>query len=186
MGLVPIGQTPGVPEIPVTTGTSGTSGALVTTKIPATTNTPGNPSCSSGQTLYDGSCIDTQSNSQHCGACGNVCNTSEPCSEGKCLSWAGSWWSADMARTFELTQTGTSVSGFDSTYHHITISVQQAGIRRDLPVLGCHMVKMVLHILSPVRLIWPRMGNRSTAVCSEKIPSPIPGNRTDLLPGDLF
>ena len=99
-------QTPAVPV------TSLTLGASVTTKIPATTNTPGNPACSSGQTRCDGSCIDTQSNSQNCGACGNACNTGEPCSEGKCLSWAGSWVQGGWK--FELTQTGTSVNGTDS------------------------------------------------------------------------
>ena len=106
-------QTTGVPEVPVTPGTSGIPGASVTPKIPATTNTPGNPSCSSGQTRCDGSCIDTQSNSQHCGTCGNVCNAGEPCSEGKCLSWAGSWID-DHGGKYELTQTGTSVNGTDS------------------------------------------------------------------------
>jgi hypothetical protein len=102
------------PAVPVTAATSGTSGALVTTEIPATTNTPGNPSCPSGQTLCDGSCIDTQSNSQHCGACGNVCNEGEPCSEGRCLSWTGSWVEEPSGWKYELTQTGTSVSGTDS------------------------------------------------------------------------
>ncbi len=106
-------QTPGLPESSVTPGTSGTSGALVATEIPATTNIPGNPSCSSGQTSCDGSCIDTQSNSQHCGKCGNACNEGEPCSEGKCLSWAGSWVEKSSGWKFELTQTGTSVSGAD-------------------------------------------------------------------------
>jgi hypothetical protein len=104
------GQTPGVP---VTPGTSGIPGASVTTEIPAPTNTPGNPSCSSGQTRCDGSCIDTQSDSQHCGTCGNACNEGEPCSEGKCLSWAGSWVEKSSGWKFELTQTGTSVSGTD-------------------------------------------------------------------------
>jgi hypothetical protein len=96
----------------VTMGTSGIPGTSVTTKIPAPTNTPGTPSCSSGQTRCDGSCIDTQSDSQHCGACGNVCNTSEPCSEGKCLSWTGSWVQ-EGGWKYELTQTGTSVNGTD-------------------------------------------------------------------------
>jgi hypothetical protein len=109
-------QTPGVPDVPVTPGTSGIPGASVTTKIPATTNTPGNPSCSSGQTRCDGSCIDTQSNSQHCGACGNVCNTGEPCSEGKCLSWAGTW-NDPSGWKYYLTQTGTSVNGTDTFKH---------------------------------------------------------------------
>jgi hypothetical protein len=117
------GQTPGVP---VTPGTSGIPGASVTTEIPAPTNTPGNPSCSSGQTRCDGACIDTQSDTQHCGACGNVCNESEPCSYGTCLSWTGSWWSEDMGRTFELTQTGTSVNGFDS-FNTIIISGSTSG-----------------------------------------------------------
>ena len=119
------GNTPGVSEVPVTPGTSGIPGASVTTKIPATTNTPGNPSCSSGQALCDGSCIDTQSNSQHCGACGNVCNAGEPCSEGKCLSWAGSWVDQN-GWEYELTQTGTSVSGTDS-YKQIIISGSTSG-----------------------------------------------------------
>ncbi|MDO9326787.1 MAG: Stigma-specific protein, Stig1 [Methanoregula sp.] len=105
------GQTP---SVPVTPGTSGIPGASVTTEIPATTNTQGTPSCQSGQTRCDGSCIDTQSNSQHCGACGNVCNTSEPCSVGKCLSWAGSWVEKSSGWKFEMTQTGTSVNGTDS------------------------------------------------------------------------
>ncbi len=104
------------PELPVTRGTSGTPGASVTTEIPATTNTPGNPSCSAGQTSCDGSCIDTQSDSQHCGACGNVCNEGEPCSEGTCLSWTGTW--IQDGWKFYLTQTGTSVNGTDTFKHN--------------------------------------------------------------------
>jgi len=115
------------PALPVTTGTSVSPGASVPTEIPVTTITSRNPSCSSGQTLCDGSCIDTQSDSQNCGACGNVCNTSEPCSVGKCLSWTGSWWIDDGQRTFELTQTGTSVNGFDSTFNQIIISGSTSG-----------------------------------------------------------
>jgi hypothetical protein len=98
--------------VPVTTVPSGISDASVTTKIPATTNTPGNPGCSSGQTLCGDSCVDTQSNSKHCGACGNVCNESVPCSEGTCLSWTGTW--IQEGWKYELTQTGTSVSGTDT------------------------------------------------------------------------
>jgi hypothetical protein len=120
------GQTPGVSEIPVTPGTSGIPGASVTTEIPATTNTPGNPSCSSGQTSCDGSCVDTQSNSQHCGTCGNACNASEPCSEGTCLSWTGSWWLENGQRMFELSQTGTLVNGTDS-YNQVIISGTTSG-----------------------------------------------------------
>ena len=127
------GQTTGVPAVPVTPGTSGIPGASVTTKIPATTNTPGNPSCSSGQTRCDGSCIDTQSNSQHCGACGNVCNAGEPCLEGKCLSWTGFWWNEDDHRMYELTQTGTLVSGTDS-YQQVIISGSTSG---NPPRLTC-------------------------------------------------
>ncbi|AGB03298.1 Stigma-specific protein, Stig1 [Methanoregula formicica SMSP] len=124
----PVSPTPGQsPDVPVTPRTSETPGASVTTEIPATTITAGKPSCPSGQTLCDGSCIDTQSDSQHCGACGHICNTSEPCSEGKCLSWTGSWWIDDGQRTFELTQTGTSVNGFDSTFNQIIISGSTSG-----------------------------------------------------------
>src|SRR5665647_3596650 len=100
----------------------------------ATTNTPGTPSCSSGQTRCDGSCIDTQSNSQHCGACGNVCNAGEPCSEGKCLSWAGSWVD-EFGWKYELTQTGTSVSGTDT--YKVNISGSTSG---NPPTLTCTWV----------------------------------------------
>jgi len=124
----PLSLTPGqTSAMPVTPGTSETPGASVTSEIPATTITSQNPACSSGQILCDGSCVDTQSNTQHCGACGNVCNASEPCSEGTCLSWTGSWWIEDGQRTFELTQTGTSVSGFDSTYNQVIISGTTSG-----------------------------------------------------------
>jgi len=124
-------QTTAVPLTPATSGTSGTS---VTTEIPATTITSVNPSCPSGQTLCDGSCIDTQSNSQHCGACGHVCNTSEPCSEGKCLSWTGSWIQ-DGGWIFYLTQSETSVSGTDN--YKITISGSTSG---NPPRLTCTWV----------------------------------------------
>jgi hypothetical protein len=100
--------------VPLTPESSETPGASVTTKIPGATVTSVNPACPSGQTSCDGSCIDTQSNSQHCGACGNVCNEGEPCSEGRCLSWTGSWVEEPSGWKYELTQTGTSVSGTDS------------------------------------------------------------------------
>ena len=115
-------QTTAVPLTPATSGTSGTS---VTTEIPATTITSRNPSCPSGQTLCDGSCIDTQSNNKHCGACGNVCNTSEPCSEGKCLSWTGSW-KRDDGWVYMLIQNGTSVSG-TNYYNNVIISGSTSG-----------------------------------------------------------
>ena len=113
------------PAVSVTPGTSGISGASVTTEIPATTTALGNPACPSGQTLCDGSCIDTQSDSQHCGACGNVCNEGEPCSEGTCLSWTGSWVNK-FGEEYELTQTGTLVNGTDS-YHQVKVSGSTSG-----------------------------------------------------------
>jgi len=124
-------QTTAVPLTPATSGTSGTS---VTTKIPATTVTSENPTCPSGQTLCDGTCIDTQSDNQHCGTCGNVCNSSEPCSEGTCLSWTGSWIQ-DGGWIFYLTQSGTSVSGTDN--YKITISGSTSG---NPPRLTCTWV----------------------------------------------
>ncbi|MDD5144236.1 Stigma-specific protein, Stig1 [Methanoregula sp.] len=105
--------------------TSGTPDASVTKKIPATTITSGNPDCSSGQTLCDGSCIDTQNNSKHCGKCGNECNESEPCSEGTCLSWTGSWIDP-VGWEYELTQAGTLVNGTDY-YKKIIISGTTSG-----------------------------------------------------------
>ncbi|AGB03297.1 Stigma-specific protein, Stig1 [Methanoregula formicica SMSP] len=118
-------EPPASPAPAQTSAVPVTSGASVTTKIPATTITAGKPSCPSGQILCEGFCIDTQSNSQHCGACGNVCNTSEPCSEGKCLSWTGSW-KRDDGWVYMLTQTGTSVSGTDS-YQQVIISGSTSG-----------------------------------------------------------
>jgi len=111
--------------MPLTPATSGTSGTSVTTKIPATTVTSENPTCPSGQTLCDGTCIDMQSDNQHCGTCGNVCNSSEPCSEGTCLSWTGSW-KRDDGWVYVLTQTGTSVNGTDS-YQQVIISGSTSG-----------------------------------------------------------
>ena len=118
-------EPPASPAPAQTSAVPVTSGASVTTKIPATTITAGKPSCPSGQTLCDGSCIDTQSNSQHCGACGHVCNTSEPCSEGTCLSWTGTWWS-EFGWYYTLTQTGTFVNGTD-TYGQMIISGSISG-----------------------------------------------------------
>jgi hypothetical protein len=40
--------------------------------------------CPEGQTLCDGSCIDTQSNHENCGACGNACLPVEVCALGEC------------------------------------------------------------------------------------------------------
>ena len=133
----PVSLTPGQsPDVPVNPRTSETPGASVTTKIPAITNTPENPSCPSGQTLCDGSCVDIQSNSQHCGTCGHVCNASEPCSEGTCLSWTGSWID-QYGWEYELTQTGTLVNGTDS-YKQIIISGSTSG---NPPRLTCTWVQ---------------------------------------------
>jgi hypothetical protein len=169
------GKTPGVPEVPVTPGTSGIPGTSIISETPTATITSGNPSCPSGQTLCDGSCIDTQSNSKHCGKCGNACNESEPCSEGTCLSWAGSW--VQDGWIFYLTQTGTSVNGTDTFKHKFSGSTSG-----NPPRLTCTWVIGIKEPIStPCTFDMARTGNRSTAVCSDVITSPIPGNRTDLV-----
>jgi len=41
-------------------------------------------SCTTGQTECDGACVDTQTNQNHCGSCGNACGASEGCTGGQC------------------------------------------------------------------------------------------------------
>ncbi len=42
-------------------------------------------SCGSGQTLCNGSCVDTKTNSSNCGGCGNVCGSGTKCENGTCI-----------------------------------------------------------------------------------------------------
>lgn len=47
------------------------------------------PECIAGETACDGMCTDTQSDSKHCGTCGNVCGKGTYCSEGVCTPGDG-------------------------------------------------------------------------------------------------
>lgn len=40
--------------------------------------------CTGGETLCDATCVDTTRDTDHCGACGNVCGTAEACLDGAC------------------------------------------------------------------------------------------------------
>ncbi len=44
---------------------------------------PDTPACSVGEQCGD-ECVDTQSNTSHCGGCGNACDAGAPCVQGKC------------------------------------------------------------------------------------------------------
>ena len=41
--------------------------------------------CSSGQTRCGSSCVDPQTNSDHCGSCGNECRNGARCCRGTCM-----------------------------------------------------------------------------------------------------
>ena len=69
---------PGIPGVPGTLSTPGIPGS------PTATGTPATAACSSGQTNCGGSCVDTQTSSQHCGKCNNPCSGGEICLNGKC------------------------------------------------------------------------------------------------------
>jgi hypothetical protein len=43
-------------------------------------------SCASSQTLCNGACVDTQSDSSNCGSCGNACPYGQTCSTGTCTN----------------------------------------------------------------------------------------------------
>jgi hypothetical protein len=161
--------TPGIPGIPEIPGTPGILGTPAVTGTPVLTGThliqglAVNSSCPSGQTLCGGLCVNIQTSSQHCGACGNPCpsgqtcekgkcgifmsvvdpqqictnsgklwcswvcvdqktdtsncgacgkkcKSGEPCSQGQCLSWTGTW-KITGGGLLTLVQTGTSVTG---------------------------------------------------------------------------
>ncbi len=42
--------------------------------------------CDEGLILCDGECVDTQTDPNHCGRCGNECGSSEVCSDGNCVA----------------------------------------------------------------------------------------------------
>lgn len=41
--------------------------------------------CPLGQTCCDGECVNLQRNEEHCGACGNPCDSPEKCENGQCV-----------------------------------------------------------------------------------------------------
>ncbi|MGA9098325.1 MAG: tetratricopeptide repeat protein [Methanotrichaceae archaeon] len=55
----------------------------------STSTGAGNANCPSGQTNCNGLCTDTQTDSQNCGSCGNVCTEGESCVSGSCSSSGG-------------------------------------------------------------------------------------------------
>ncbi|WP_437288710.1 MXAN_6577-like cysteine-rich protein [Sorangium sp. So ce406] len=45
--------------------------------------------CTDGQSPCDGQCVDTQTNAEHCGACGDACAEGEQCTDGRCEGGGG-------------------------------------------------------------------------------------------------
>jgi len=45
--------------------------------------------CPAPQVCCNGSCVETQTDDYHCGACGNVCSGGETCRAGTCVCPAG-------------------------------------------------------------------------------------------------
>jgi hypothetical protein len=76
---------------------------------------------SSGKSWCIGSCADLKTDASNCGSCGVKCSSGETCSQGKCLSWTGTWkQSSQDPWSITLTQTGTSVTGFFGVPAHKT------------------------------------------------------------------
>ncbi|CAM2802991.1 Stigma-specific protein, Stig1 [Legionella steigerwaltii] len=42
--------------------------------------------CQTGTIACNGSCVNTQTDNNNCGACGNVCSTGSTCSSGQCVA----------------------------------------------------------------------------------------------------
>lgn len=66
------------------------------------------PPCPTGQTLCSGVCVDTQSNTSDCGACGNVCPTGDSCIAGVCTAQG----SCAPANSLTTLVTGPKVTAF--------------------------------------------------------------------------
>lgn len=62
-------------------GSTGAQGGS-TAAMPTATTAPGG--CPKGQTSCGGACIDTQTDPNHCGACGTACDASLVCASGAC------------------------------------------------------------------------------------------------------
>ena len=66
--------------------------------------------CLVGQTTCSGACVDTRTDTANCGACAKKCQSGESCSQGKCLSWTGTWRGTG-GYALHMDQAGTSVKG---------------------------------------------------------------------------
>jgi len=64
------------------------NGAPVCSKLNGTGSCDAN--CNTNYTKCAGACVDTQSDSQHCGSCAKVCSTGQVCRTGQCTSDCGS------------------------------------------------------------------------------------------------
>ena len=69
-----------VPTPATLTGTTGGAPAA-----PPTTAAPAGGGCATGKTSCGGTCVDTQSDPNNCGACGTVCPANQSCIAGACL-----------------------------------------------------------------------------------------------------
>ncbi len=68
--------------------------------------------CSEGQTLCNGQCVDLTSNNNNCGGCGNICDEGEECIDGECIDVSiplVSTDSVDVQGFEEIILTGTII-----------------------------------------------------------------------------
>ena len=80
----------GTPVIPGTPATPVTPGMPVIPGTAVTPGTSGSSSCSAGQNICYGSCVDLQTDISHCGTCNTACPSGKVCSAGTCTVTCGS------------------------------------------------------------------------------------------------
>jgi hypothetical protein len=69
--------------------------------------------CAEGQSACEGICVDTQSNHDHCGGCGNVCSASQVCSLGGCSDECAAGLTECGADCIDTTSTVEHCGGCD-------------------------------------------------------------------------
>lgn len=84
-GTQPVLITPGAPS---TVQNPANAPVLVNNPLnPLQANATGNQTCLAGQTLCNGTCTNTNDDSQNCGKCGNVCPANAVCISGVCSAY---------------------------------------------------------------------------------------------------
>src|SRR5262249_17021688 len=85
----PCASTTTTTTAPTTTTTSSTSTSTTTTSIQGTTTTTSTTTttvpCPAGETDCSGTCVDTNTDPNHCGDCSTVCPAGDTCATGICV-----------------------------------------------------------------------------------------------------